>query len=128
MHDKNAFLRTNIHKTLVLQAFIVVITAVVFALVAGQQSAFSAAYGGGCALVLGLLLGFSVYKLAQGQESSTAQSSALLALGVVPRLLLTAALFWFGLWQLKLAPEPMIVGFILAYLGYLITFYKLKQQ
>lgn len=120
-------LRASICQTLVLQALIVLGTSAVYAVTSGQLEMFSAAYGGGCALILGLLLGLSTDRLArQTQQRKAVQSPAILAMGVVPRLLLTVLLFWFGLWQLQLVPVPMVVGFSLVYFGYLISFYKLK--
>ncbi len=110
------------------QFVITLVIGIGFAMAQGVPAAFAALFGGGSAMVLTGLLAIKMYRLAQRLQENKMVASPMLALGFVPRLILVLGLFWIGLWLMELAPIPMVVGFALAHLGYLLNFYKLRHQ
>ncbi len=95
--------------------------------VVGPAGAIAAAYGGGAALLLALVLAWQVLRLNSRLVASAPLPAcvALLIAGFAVRLVLVVSLLGFGLGHLELQPLPLLVAFALVYLGY---FFKPSKQ
>lgn len=121
-------LKARVNKTLKLQLAIALVTAVGFAALYGMTAALAVLAGSSGALFLTWLLAVKMHRLQRQLEKGKPVTAPMVALGFAPRLMVVLGLFWIGLWLLRLPPVPMVAGFALTHLGYLLSFYNLKYR
>jgi ATP synthase protein I len=110
-------MRTATYSLLAIQALLTLVIAAAFYIQRGELTAvWSACYGGGVGLGVSALL---AYRLMQAARPGA--SIAGLYLGAVERFVFVAVAFAVGLAVLKLAPLPLLVGFVGAEVGYYIA-------
>lgn len=119
-------LRARTRRVIGLQLGIGVAVAVVFFAVEGRAAAWSAAYGGTVGVVMSLLLSRGV--MLAGRLQSAKASQAVLYAGAGLRFVLVLALLTVGLAVLKLAPLPVVVGFIAVQLAFMLAAGRSPQE
>ncbi len=97
-----------------------------FFTVKGPAAAWSAAYGGGVSVVMSLLLSRGV--MLAGRMQNARASQAVLYAGAALRFVLVLALLTVGLAVLKLAPLPVVVGFIAVQLAFMLAAGRSRQE
>jgi len=97
-----------------------------FFTVKGPAAAWSAAYGGGVSVVMSLLLSRGVMLAGRMQDAKASQ--AVLYAGAALRFVLVLALLTVGLAVLKLAPLPVVVGFIAVQLAFMLAASRSRQE
>ena len=85
---------------------------------APTQQALAALYGGSVSILLSLLLTVQLRRLDKRLESKQMVTTALLLVGIAPRMILTLAAFVLGIAALQLPPLPMLAAFVVCYLAY----------
>ena len=111
----------DVRALLAAQAILVILLTVVVALASGLPAARAVVYGGATALLSAWALGLSVRKAAQVAALSPGSETPVLYIGAVVRFVLVLVLFGLGMGLLKLAPGPLLGGFIVAQLGHFIN-------
>lgn len=103
------------------QALLVVVTASVFLAVSGPPDAVAALYGGAITLTGSWWLSRRVRRA--GDLAKDNPGSGLIALygGALERFIYVTAAFAIGLGVLKLNVLPLMIAFIVAYLGFLVV-------
>ena len=110
-----------IHRVLLGQTALTLLTAGVAFALQDSAAALAAIYGGGVALISTWLLGWRISRTPEiAQHGDTGSQLALYA-GVLPRFIVTLALLATGIGWLKLAPIPLIAAFGIAQLGFAIN-------
>lgn len=125
MNSAGNELRVRTRRVIGLQLGIGLAVAVVFLAVEGRVAAWSAAYGGAVGVVMSLLLSRGVM-LAERLRSAQA-SQAVLYAGAALRFVLVLALLTVGLAVLKLAPLPVVAGFIAVQLAFMLAASRSSQ-
>jgi len=97
-----------------------------FFTVKGPAAAWSAAFGGGVSVVMSLLLSRGVMLAGRMQDARASQ--AVLYAGAALRFVLVLALLTVGLAVLKLAPLPVVVGFIAVQLAFMLAAGRSRQE
>jgi hypothetical protein len=105
---------------LIAQVFLVVAVAVAYGGIAGAESARGAAFGGGIALANGLLLFWRYHRGNQSHADPGRHLRSFVA-SAIERFVMVAALFAIGFGILKLAPLPLLIGFIAVQAGLLVA-------
>jgi ATP synthase protein I len=110
-------MRTATYSLLAIQLLLTLIIAAFFYIQQGDLTVvWSACYGGGVGLGVSALLAFRLL-----QAARPGAGVAGLYLGAVERFVFVVAAFAVGLAVLKLAPIPLLVGFVGAEAGYYIA-------
>lgn len=112
-------LRAKTRRVIGLQIGIGLAVVAGFFTVKDSHAAWSAAYGGGVSLAMSLLLSRGV--MLAGRMQSAKASQAVLYAGAAARFVLVLALLTVGLAVLKLAPLPVVIGFIAVQLGFMLA-------
>jgi ATP synthase protein I len=114
-------LRQSVRRVLLVQAVLTLLTGAAFFAVFGGLAAFAALYGGAIALIGTWLLGRRVQRTPESPEAGHSGGQLALYAGVLPRFIVTLVLLGIGIGGLKLFPMPLITGFAVAQLGFLIN-------
>lgn len=118
-------LKRDVLLVLIAQAVLMLITAAVIFLVMGGSAAFSAIYGSLITLVGTGWMGHRVDQAGTFAEQDNSAGSALaLYGGAVQRFLFVLAALAVGMGLLKLSPLPLLAGFAITQLGYLVIVFK----
>ena len=114
-------LRRGMRRVLLAQALLALAAALAFGLFGGPNTPLAVIYGGAIALLITLLLGWRVQRAGEVGASSATGGTLLLYLGALERFIVVLAGLALGMGWLKLSPLPMVVGFAVAQLGFLIN-------
>ena len=106
---------------LILQGFLAIAVTALCASVAGAESARGAAFGGGIALINGLLLFWRYHRGKQSHAADPGRHLRSFFASAIERFVMVAALFAIGFGVLALAPLPLLIGFIVAQAGLLVA-------
>jgi ATP synthase protein I len=121
-------LKRDVLLVLIAQAVLMLITAAVIFLVMGGSAAFSAIYGSLVTLAGTGWTGHRVDRASTFAEQGNLAGSALVLYGgVVQRYLFVLAALAVGMGLLKLSPLPLLAGFVITHLGYLVVVFKRKS-
>jgi len=108
-------------KVLIGQVVITLGVALAYFMMSGAFAALSALFGGAITVLNSSLLAQRVQSASEKAQASVTQGMAVLYLGAMQRFVLTLALLALGLGVLKLEPVPLIVGFALGHVGFLVN-------
>jgi len=114
--EKPGEIADNAKKIILLQLGIGLVIAAGFFLKDGSWAAISAFYGGLVSVASTTMLSRGVNRASVAAEKSAQTSQMILYLGAVVRFVLVLALFGIGLGVLELAPLPLIIGFVITQL------------
>jgi ATP synthase protein I len=109
------------HKVLVGQVVIALGVVLAYLTMSGTFAALSALFGGAITVLNSLLLAQRVRSASERAQANITRGLAVLYLGALQRFVLTLALLALGLGVLKLMPVPLIVGFALGQMGFLVN-------
>jgi ATP synthase protein I len=110
----------GIRGILISQTVLVIAVAAAWFGLRGAGAAQAALYGGGLAVLNGLMLARRVRRAGDVSVGNVTGGVGALYLGALQRFALVLAGFMVGMGMLKLQPLPQIVGFAVAQLGYLL--------
>ncbi|MEQ1663601.1 MAG: ATP synthase subunit I [Thiobacillus sp.] len=110
---------TGVQRVALAQAGLAPVLAIAAGVVAGTGAALALLYGGAVALAVSLLLVWRERKSMRHPEWDQHQLLKLFVRVGVERLILLVVLLAVGLEVLKLAPLPLMLGLLLAQLGWL---------
>lgn len=116
-----------LHKQLLIQLVLIVITALLFAL-QSWNSSLAAAWGGAIAIVNTLLQQRAVHKAVQQASLDAGKSFKYAVQAVVERFAVTVILLGLGLGMFKLLPLPLLTGFIAGQFALLGSGLKFKRK
>lgn len=111
-------MQKNLH---MVQALLVVVATAGFYFWQGQDVAKAAMFGGAVALANGYMLAGRMRKASEVAKTDPKTSVAVLYVGAVQRFVFTLVSLGLGLGYIKLAAMPLLVGFALPQLGFLLT-------
>jgi ATP synthase protein I len=114
-------LRQSVHRVLLVQAVLTLLTGAAFFAVLGSLAAFAALYGGAIALIGTWLLGRRVQRTSETPAQGHSGGQVALYAGVLPRFIVTLLLLGIGIGGLELFPIPLITAFAVAQFGFLIN-------
>ena len=97
------------------------LTALAFAGYSGWPAAVAALYGGGIAVLSALWMGYRIRQAGGANKEDLSSSAIMIYGGVALKFIFAITAFAAGMGLLKLAPLPLIAGFAVTQLGYLIT-------
>ncbi len=110
----------NARKIILLQLGIGLVIAAGFFLKEGSWAAISAFYGGLVSVASTTMLSRGISRAGREAEKSAQTSQVILYLGAVVRFVLVLVLFGIGLGALKLAALPVIMGFVITQLVFVL--------
>jgi F0F1-type ATP synthase assembly protein I len=113
----NAFSHT-LRKILLVQVGLVFVTAVVLSQVKGYELFLATLYGGAVILASTIYFGWRLKIATEAVDNTPTVNSAELFKGIILRFLIVIVLLALGLGWLKLAPEGILSGFIVAQLAF----------
>lgn len=111
--------QNDLRRVFMTQSIIVAVVAAVALVMKGGSSASGALFGGGIALANTALLGWHAWRVERGRALSAQHSLQALIRCALERYTAVALLFALGLGVLKLAPGPLLLGFVAALAGLL---------
>lgn len=126
MNSAGDELRIRTRRVIGLQLGIGLAVVAGFFTVKGPAAAWSAAYGGAVSVVMSLLLSRGV--MLAGRMQNAKASQAVLYAGAALRFVLVLALLTVGLAVLKLAPLPVVAGFIAVQLAFMLAAGRSRQE
>jgi len=103
-----------------IQVFLVIASALAFLIAAGASAAGAAAYGGATALLNAWMLARRVRSASDTALQAPERGALSLYLGAVQRFVTVLALLILGMGWLQLAPLPLIVGFVVGQVGFIV--------
>ena len=108
-------------RVLLAQALLVIATAVIYLAVSGVTDAIAALYGGAITLTGSWWLGRRVRRA--GDLAKDNPGSGMIALygGAIERFVIVVIAFAVGFGVLKLSVLPLMTGFVVTYLGFLVA-------
>jgi ATP synthase protein I len=106
-------------RLLIAQIVLTVVLAAAWAMYADYSDGLAVIYGGAVSIFLGWLHKRGVRKAEVEAISDAKAGMLILYIGAVIRFALLVALLGVGFGLIKLAPQPMLAGFVLAQLGFL---------
>jgi len=113
----NAFSHT-LRKILLVQAGLVIITAVILSLVKGHEFFMATLYGGAVIIVSTIYFGWRLKIATEAADNTPTVNSVELFKGIFIRFLIVIVLLALGLGWLKLQPAGVLSGFIVAQLAF----------
>ena len=113
----NAFSHT-LRRILLVQAGLVVVTAVILSLVKGHDFFMATLYGGVVIIVSTSYFGWRLKVATEAADKMPTVNSAELFKGIIIRFLIVIVLLALGLGWLKLQPAGVLSGFIVAQLAF----------
>jgi len=113
----NAFSHT-LRKIILLQVGLVVLTAVILSLVKNYEFFWATLYGGAVIIVSTSYFGWRLKIATEAVDNTPTVNSAELFKGIILRFLIVIVLLAVGLGWLKLAPEGILSGFIVAQVAF----------
>lgn len=111
----------SVRRLLSIQTILVALAVATFLVLGSPPAAASALYGGVIALLSATLLGHGVQRAAETAQAAPEIGMRALYFGAVLRFVLVLVLFGVGMGLLRLAPLPLIAGFAVAQLAFLIN-------
>lgn len=124
MSYANKLLYAALRWQLLLQTVLTTVVSLLFLVFSGSEAAKGAAFGGAMALSNTLLQLWHWWRFDRKGGSGSAQNALMLYRVAIERFISTLALFALGLGMLKLAPLPLLSGFIAGQLVLLIMGFK----
>lgn len=109
----------NLRSVFIVQLILTVVVAAGAVAIRGGDAALAALFGGGIALVNTALLGWHARRAERGRALNAQQSLQALIRCALERYVAVALLFALGLGTFKLAPGPLLIGFMAALAGLL---------
>lgn len=103
------------------------ITSGVFAFTAGLPEALAALYGMALSMATAALLGRKVAKAGEQSQENQKHGAVTLYIGAVQRFVFVLAFLALGMGVLKLAALPIMVGFALTQLAFVIGSFKMSR-
>ena len=119
MNQHDNLLSASIYGVLAWQFAVTLMAVAGFLWFYGGLAGISVAFGGCGAGAITGFLAWRMKRLEQQLAGGERVATASAVLSIAPRFLFVMVWFWFGLAILSLQAVPLIVGFALAYLGYL---------
>ena len=113
----NAFSHT-LRRIVVVQAGLVVITAVILSLVKSHEFFMATLYGGAVIIASTIYFGWRLKIATEAADNSPTVNSVELFKGIIVRFLIVIVLLALGLGWLKLQPAGVLSGFIVAQLAF----------
>ncbi|MBE9516538.1 MAG: ATP synthase subunit I [Proteobacteria bacterium] len=108
-------------RVLIAQALLVAVTTCIFAVVSGQPDALAALYGGAITLVGSWWLSRRIRHASDLAKDNPGAGAIALYGGAIERFVYVTVAFAIGLGVLKLSVLPLMMAFIVAYLGFLVV-------
>ncbi len=124
MSYANKLLYAGLRRQLLLQVVLTTVVALLFLTVSGSASGKGAAYGGLMAVANTLIQLWHWWRFDTRGSEGPAQNALLIYRIAIERFVATLLLFALGLGALKLAPLPLLSGFIAGQLVLLIMGFK----
>ncbi|MBL1260313.1 MAG: ATP synthase subunit I [Thiotrichaceae bacterium] len=118
--EKSSELANNAKKTILLQLGISLAIAAGFLLKDGSWVAISAFYGGLVSVATTTMLSRGINRASVAAEKSAQMSQVILYLGAVVRFVLVLVMFGIGLGALEMAALPLIIGFVITQLVFVL--------
>ena len=115
--QNNAFSHT-LRKICLIQAGLVLITAVILSLVKSQELFWATLYGGAVIIASTSFFGWRLRIATQAVDNSPTVNSVELFKGIIFRFVMVVALLALGMGWLKLSPAGVLSGFIIAQLAF----------
>ncbi|MDH5648264.1 MAG: ATP synthase subunit I [Gammaproteobacteria bacterium] len=112
-------LQRDILRVLVAQAILVLIVVLVVMAIAGIGAVFSVIYGGSVTLAGTWWMGRRVAQAAELARDNSAGSALAVYGGAIQRFIFVLVALAIGMGALKLAPLPLLAGFVISQAGYL---------
>ncbi|MEK6749532.1 MAG: ATP synthase subunit I [Pseudomonadota bacterium] len=114
-------------RLLTLQAIAAAAVAIGAAVYGGAAAAVAAGYGALISIASTLLLSWGVKRAQAVAATSPQRSQVMLYLGAVQRFVLVLVLLVIGFWGLQAQPLPMIIGFAIAQLMFVVQGQHLRR-
>jgi len=124
MSYANKLLYAALRRQLLLQMVLTTAVTLLFLSVSGTNAAKGAAFGGLIAVTNTALQLWHWWRFERKGREGTAQNALLIYRIAIERFVSTLLLFALGFWALKLAPMPLLSGFIAGQLVLLIMGFK----
>lgn len=113
-------LSAGVHRTITIQAILIVVTAALFLAFGDSRHALGALFGGLIAITIAALLGWRLKRAANFSADEQKERGGLqLAVGALERFLVVGVGFAVGIAVLKLPPIAMIAAFAVAQISFL---------
>lgn len=124
--SRDAVLRTkshdaHIHRVLLIQSLLIATTAAVFLVVKGFTEAQAALYGGAIALLSAWMLARRIRAVELVSQAEPHKGTQSLMIGAGLRFIVVLGLFALGMGWLKLSPLPLIIGFGVAQIAFVLS-------
>ena len=120
MYQAKDSLREALRKTLTVQTVLTLVAAVVALLTKGDRFALAVVYGGAVTIVGTWLHAWRLLKIATtGEENDPTQVGAEVLKGAIFKLGAMIGLLAIGMGVLKLDPLAVLIGFTVAYFGFM---------
>ncbi len=114
-------LSAMLHRLLRIQLVLAVVIALIYYAISGGNEAVAALYGALIAAVITLLQMWQQRRIARLADTDVASNMSFLYRAAFERLATTIALFALGMGLMRLAPLPLVVGFIAGQFGLLFS-------
>ena len=120
MYQAKDSLREALRKTLTVQTVLILVAAVIALLTKGDRFALALVYGGAVTIVGTWLHAWRLLKIATtGEENDPTQVGAEVFKGAIFKLGAMIGLLAIGMGVLKLDPLAVLIGFTVAYFGFM---------
>jgi ATP synthase protein I len=107
-------------RLLIAQVVLTVVLGLAWAIYADYSDGLAVIYGGAVSILLGWLHKRGVRKAEVEAISDAKAGMLILYIGAVIRFILLMVMLGVGFGLIKLSPQPMLAGFVLAQLGFLL--------
>jgi ATP synthase protein I len=112
---------TQVHRVLAIQSILIAATAGVFLVVKGYTEAQAAMYGGAIALLSAWMLARRMRTAELASQTGPQMGMQSLMIGAVLRFVVVLGLFALGMGWLELSPLPLIIGFAVAQIAFVVS-------
>lgn len=112
---------TQVHRVLAIQSILIAATAGVFLVVKGYTEAQAAMYGGAIALLSAWMLARRMRTVELTSQTGPQMGMQSLMIGAVLRFVVVLGLFALGMGWLGLSPLPLIIGFAVAQIAFVVS-------
>lgn len=112
---------TQVHRVLAIQSILIAATAGVFLVVKGYTEAQAAMYGGAIALLSAWMLARRMRMAELASQTGPQMGMQSLMIGAVLRFVVVLGLFALGMGWLELSPLPLIIGFAVAQVAFVVS-------
>ena len=111
----------GVRRVVISQLVLSLITAGAFAIFSGWLAAGGALYGGAIAVISALWMGYRIRRAGGANATDLGSSATVIYGGAVVKFIFAIAAFAIGMGVLKLPPLPVIAGFAVTQLAYLLV-------